>query len=304
MLAIVLYALRLPEKRDHHDHAPYPAVQPPLQLQSKSQLESRPEPTPQSCREPHSQSHAHFHPWLQSAPRPQSQPGHARAIDRVPQPQPQSTRPSRVTSSGAQSWPAQPQSEPSPSWDYYVPPKPVPAINTTEKIAFVARLSGGSAHKLVVHPHWTSILHQLFMDTKYLPHEFDLDANRQVVRFCMLRQSGVVHDVMRESGLVMGGVRFDFEPGDPRDAIPPHQHPTRSRDTFVLMNIPRPGFLLPYGFLTVPGAYSERVFRIEDAKTVFATTERLMGELVAMANMAKASVDYRKSSSLRVFHSV
>ncbi|KAJ3351164.1 hypothetical protein GGF32_004439 [Allomyces javanicus] len=107
-----------------------------------------------------------------------------------------------------------------------------------------------------------------------------------------LEPGQLVYDVMCESGVVIAGLRFDFEPADPLDSIPFYERPRQFRVAFVLINSPKeasalvpflrqldlnltdvldtkclpriPGHRsLSYAFLTVPHEFSMRPHKLD-----------------------------------------
>ncbi|KAJ3348581.1 hypothetical protein GGF32_006127, partial [Allomyces javanicus] len=71
-----------------------------------------------------------------------------------------------------------------------------------------------------------------------VPQHVDLDVAQCLVHFWMPRAPGMVHAVMRESGLTTAGLRFEFTPAMAQDAIPLHDHPP-ARALAVILHAPR-----------------------------------------------------------------
>ncbi|KAJ3350153.1 hypothetical protein GGF32_005033 [Allomyces javanicus] len=124
-------------------------------------------------------------------------------------------------------------------------------------IPFVTRLVGGTTNRVQTIFTWRERLGEAF---RHLggPQYVELDEARNCVWFSMPRmlqyvgdfvRSGragsdkrasscsMVRNVMRESGMTIAGVRFEFEPTDTRDAIPVHDRP-RPRAVAVIFHLP------------------------------------------------------------------
>ncbi|KAJ3348580.1 hypothetical protein GGF32_006126 [Allomyces javanicus] len=155
---------------------------------------------------------------------------------------------------------------------------------------FYAHLVGGSARDLLRLRAWYDRFGQVFVRWSCSPQHIEMDEDNNRVRFWMPRAPGMVHDMMRESGMTIAGVRLEFAPADPRDAIPAHAQPL-PRAVFVLFHLPTPfrdvllalanmhvrrdllDFIqLPaipqypyfsYGFLTVPSKHAERTKQLD-----------------------------------------
>ncbi|KAJ3350156.1 hypothetical protein GGF32_005037 [Allomyces javanicus] len=135
----------------------------------------------------------------------------------------------------------------------------------------------------------------------------------------------LVNDVMRESGLLINGVWFDFAPANPAE-LPTTRPP--ARDVLAILNVPRsiedftavlrelnlksaqldypPNWTavgVPYAFLTVPrryGGYVEtlqgmwlagrklRLFRLDEAHALFADPPRVVAAVKALAMQVAA----------------
>ncbi|KNE72582.1 hypothetical protein AMAG_17024 [Allomyces macrogynus ATCC 38327] len=161
---------------------------------------------------------------------------------------------------------------------------PPPGVDPTALIPFDAHLVGGTVQDLTRLAMWRGQFMQTFTSLKCHPEHVEIDDVHNRVRFWMPRRPGMVHEVLRESGVTVAGVRVEFSPADARDVIPEHDHPppravlvlfhvpyhvrvllsalrslrlrTDLLDCFVLP--PMPAFpMLPYGFLTVHDAFAD-----------------------------------------------
>ncbi|KNE62832.1 hypothetical protein AMAG_08009 [Allomyces macrogynus ATCC 38327] len=223
---------------------------------------------------------------------------------------------------------SQSQSQPERLWrddlGRRAPPPPPESELAKTMIKVVAKLSGGAVKDMMGHPNWFGRLHLAFRDVCSPRHVF-ADEARNELSFWVARSVSdeVVADVMRQSGVVIGCTRCDFEPADPNDALPPDEQPP-GRDVFVILHSPHHGSFhimvqamrernitgdldmmgrtvlgsnIEYAILTVPShntgrvedldkywvdGQQLRVFKLEDAKAVFAHPGRLDNELEAM----------------------
>ncbi|KAJ3349887.1 hypothetical protein GGF32_005195 [Allomyces javanicus] len=201
------------------------------------------------------------------------------------------------------------------------PPGPDPSY-AADLVHMIGNLTGATASDMSRRSRrWERRFDQIF-GHMIRPQFLHLDEDTNTLSFWVPRFPEAVAEVMGRSGLVVGGARFDFEPADANDLPPPDLRPPE-RDVYVLVNTPNvsnfanllqamrshglfrvdadlnydmqvPGCHLPYGYLSLapdcPGRAEnlDGVFRLNDAKAVFADPARLDKEIRAMGERVLA----------------
>ncbi|KAJ3361890.1 hypothetical protein GGF32_006919 [Allomyces javanicus] len=197
-------------------------------------------------------------------------------------------------------------------------PSPVPSPSTC--VHFYIKTSGAPLKNLLPHMH-------RIVDIIPSAREVHFDQAKNRVVFWVPRVPNVIATVMKESGVILGGVFLDFEPVE-RSDMPAGQRPHR-RNVYVVFRLPHndkdlewkmrllnlhhgvldrsnltvPGTGTPFAYLSLPGEYvgggrkldqteisgqKIRVFLMKQAHTVFASESRLRHVLNGMALAAAA----------------